>query len=357
MTVGVVFSLDGRRVAFGSPTLFSVGGLNVFRLDEDRGIRTYRGLTGVVEKVWLSPTGRWVAALAQNWQLGVWDRATGQVAHVWEVPAGMTADNSAVAFVDWDTQVIFASGERVSRWNLTKGERTGVWKVPLGLNDSLAIRPGKKPLLVRRDPVGKSSLALRARELGPNGELTEVYQLTDLDSREVHETFLSSDGRFLLVNMQQKAIRRAVLYDGQTGKRIPLDPSKLPPKTGFGQLTDSGSLLTLAQSIGDTTRRLLFRLPDLKRLGVHSGKLTRTDDAGKLGLIPGTTMDPHYGLALHNIAKDQPLVTFDIGRPPGGNALGLSGDGRFVFWGRRDGTVCVADVNRCLEQLTAFGKR
>jgi hypothetical protein len=95
----------------------------------------------------------------------------------------------------------------------------------------------------------------------------------------------------------------------------------------------------------------------LKRLGVHSEKLTRIDDAGKLGLIPGPPMDPHYGLALHRIEKDRPIVTFDIGRPPAVNACGLSGDGRFAVWGRRDGTVCVADVNRCLEQLTAFGKR
>ena len=89
-TQGVAFSNDGRRVAFGCPAIFDAGGLFVFRLDDDRGVRTYRGLTGVVERTWLSPTGRWVAAVAQNWQLGVWDRSTGKLAFIWDVPAGIT---------------------------------------------------------------------------------------------------------------------------------------------------------------------------------------------------------------------------------------------------------------------------
>src|SRR5437870_435107 len=93
-----------------------------------------------------APTGRCspqqLEALAQNWQRAVWDRATGRVAYVWDVPAGMYTDNSAVAFDDNDKEVLFASGERVSRWTLDTGERTGSWQVPLGLNDSLVTRAG-----------------------------------------------------------------------------------------------------------------------------------------------------------------------------------------------------------------------
>src|SRR5207249_1251150 len=139
-TEGVAFSPDGQRLAIASPGIYSEGALDVYRMDNDRGVRTYRGLTGTVEKVWLSPSGKWVAALTQNWQLGVWDRATGQVAFVWEVPAGILADNSAVAFDHDESEVLFASGERASRWSLTGGHRTGVWELPVGLNDILVTR-------------------------------------------------------------------------------------------------------------------------------------------------------------------------------------------------------------------------
>jgi serine/threonine protein kinase/WD40 repeat protein len=331
-TVGVAFSPDGQCLAFGSPTVFSIGGLDVFRLDEDRGIRTYRGLTGVVERVWLSPTGRWVAALAQNWQLGVWNRATGQVAYVWDVAAGMTTDNSALAFAENDSQILFASGERVSRWSLATGERTGVWRVPLGLNDALAVRPGKKPLLVRRDPVGESSMAIRARELGPDGELTELYRLTDIDARQTDNAYLSTDGRYLLVNMARRGTSRlALLYDGRTGKRIPLDPARLPAHVEWGILTDSGAILALDESIGDVTRQHLFRLPDLKRLGVQPQSLPRIDDAGKLGLNYRRTNQPDSGITLYRVGEKQSFVTFDAGRAPSQHANGLSADGRFVF--------------------------
>ncbi len=356
-TEGVAFSPDGRRVAFGSPAMEGIGpgGLDVYRLDEDRGIRTYRGLTGVIEKTWLSPSGRWVAALSQNWQLGVWDRATGAVAFVWDVPAGWTADNSAVAFDENDTQVLFASGERVTRWKLTSGERTGSWQVPLGLNDSLVTRPGKNPILIRRDRVN-GVLAVRARELGPEGKLTEVYTLADLDARAVSNTFQSPDGRVLLVNVNKDGIRPR-LFDGLSGKPLPFDESALPPNPSGGQLSDSGLVMTVTGAVDGKAKTHVYRLPDLKKLGVQLGSLYWIDDAAKLGVTTALNSHSETGVALHRVGEEQPVVTFDIGRSPGGNAYGISPDGRFVYWGRRDGTVCVADVNKCLEQLAPFGPK
>ena len=61
-------------------------------------------------------------------------------------------------------------------------------------------------------------------------------------------------------------------------------------------------------------------------------------------------------MALYRVGEVPPIVTFDFGRPPVENACGISSDGLFIYWGRRDGTVCVADVNKCLERILPFRK-
>lgn len=360
-TEGVAFSPEGDRLAFASPGVFTDGGLDVFRLDDGRGVRSYRGLTGVVERVWLSPSGKWVAALSQNWQLGVWDRKTGRAEYVWDVPPGITSDNADVAFDKGDTEVLFASGKRVSRWTLKDGERTAVWTLPQGLNDQLLVRPGEAPLLVRRDPMPTADVRmyLQARELGPDGRLTLRYQVPpeECPAENMNGLTLSADGRFLMTDIKTGPTYRPHLFDGLTGKPIPLDRAGVPTAVA-GTLSRTGRVLILNEPVEPVYRHHLFRLPDFRPLGVHvSNALNYTDDSGQLGLAwefesPATT-----GVALYRIGEGRPVVTFDAGRPPAGPSMIMSADGRFVCWGRRDGTVCVADVNRCLEQLAPFGKR
>ena len=357
LTEGVAFSPDGTRVAFGSAVEFHYGGLSIFRLDNDRGVRTYRGLTGVVERVWLSPSGKWVAALSQNWQLGVWNRETGEAAFLWDVRHGWFADNAAVAFDNEDTEVLFASGTRAFRWSLKNGEQSGMWELPLGLNDCLLTRPGKKPLLVRRDPFDQRDVRpeFHARELGPKGEKTDVYKIEGL--QKVSNASLGADGRVLLVNAHVAGRPRAVFYSGLTGTPLPLDLGVFPHNYGFGRLSGTGALLALDEEFGNKARQQLFRFPNAKRIGVTARLFEQIDDAGKLGVLgsPGHPTDD--GIAVYRVGDDRPLVTFDLGRSPTANSVAISPDGHFVSWGRHDGTVCVADVNKCLEKLSPFGER
>ncbi|MBX9582734.1 MAG: hypothetical protein K2X87_20710 [Gemmataceae bacterium] len=355
-TEGAAFAPAGDRVALAGGGAYGPdGGLDVFRVDDDRGVRTYRGLTGVVEKVWLSPTGKWVAALAQNWQLGVWERATGRVRYVWDIRDGWFADNSAVAFEPGDAAVVLSSGERASRWSLETGERTDTWELPRGLNDALVTRPDKPPLLVRRDPFNRPTEAVRARELLAGGKTAEVYTLAGVAPPGAEVLSLSADGRLLHLRANRKWGYR-LLFDGLTGKPITLDPDRLPPDYRIEWLNDDGRCMAVSEPVGGG-RIHFFRLPDLKRLGVHPRSLGWSDAEGKLGVLADANVPADNGVALYRVGEDRPVVTFDAGRPPVGHAYRISPDGRFVYWGRRDGTVCVADVNRCLEQLTPFGRR
>ena len=273
----------------------------------------------------------------------------------------MTADNSAVAFDENDTEVLFSSGERVTKWSLTNGALLDSWKLPLGLNDSLVTRPGKKPILIRRDPWPPSpQTAIRARELERKGKLSELYVLKNIKATEVQDTFLSSDGRMLLVNLnppERDRNRQLRLFDGLTGESILAEKTSALPKNMYGRLSATGTAMSALNIVDDKPKYHVYGLPEFKQLGTGSGDLERIDDVGKLGLSSaGQDRPAEWGVALVRAGETVPVVTFDSGRAPTGHAFGISKDGQFVYWGRRDGTVCVADVNKCLEQLTPFGK-
>jgi hypothetical protein len=114
---------------------------------------------------------------------------------------------------------------------------------------------------------------------------------------------------------------------------------------------------------GDDAQMYLLRLPEQTRVAVHPGQLHRVDDAGKLGVttllygVPPLSRTPVHGIMLMRVGEPLPLVTFDPGRFPPWNSYGISPDGHLIYWGRHDGTVCLADVDRCLEHLLPFGRR
>ena len=81
--------------------------------------------------------------------------------------------------------------------------------------------------------------------------------------------------------------------------------------------------------------------------------VTLTHDTGTLA-TGRNSLNQKYGRSLYRVGEASPLVTFDEGRPATENSGSLSPDGRYCYWGRTDGTVLVADVNRCLEQITPF---
>jgi WD40 repeat protein len=101
---------------------------------------------------------------------------------------------------------------------------------------------------------------------------------------------------------------------------------------------DAGRLLQLL----DAPRGLLAAPPALARI----------DNAGEFGPIPASD----DGVTPYRVGEERPLANLRSW-PPSRPCLRSQLYGRFVYWGRRDGTVWVADFNRCLEKLAPFGNR
>ena len=89
--MGLEFSADGKRLAVGCDALFGAKGLvYLFDLDDGRGIRTLRGLSGRIQKLIFSKEGTRIAALTHDWQVAIWDRERGHLLRQIDVPVGMS---------------------------------------------------------------------------------------------------------------------------------------------------------------------------------------------------------------------------------------------------------------------------
>lgn len=357
---GVAISPDGRRVAVTSSGMLSgPGSLHEYVLDDDRGIRSYRGLSGPVQFVWLSPSGKWVAALAHNWQVGVWERASGRLVYVWDVQGGWSADNAALAFDETEESILFSSGERAVRLNIASGERTGRWPLGRGLDDNLVVRPGKPPLLLRRERVGPTGFgvarpkeSLLARELLDDDTTRETFDTSAIPGT-ITSGCVFTGGKYLLVSIGSGNAVRTELFDSTTMRPVPLPPALPIEKANPFFVTGDGRLLLVQGHAGKQYASCVYTLPEMSLRASHRGdEISAIDDAGKLGVT--THNEGTRGLNLYRIGEERSLVTFDIGRQLSSAWHHISRDGQHAHWGRFDGTVCVADVNRCLQQVAPF---
>lgn len=326
---GVAFSPDGARIAFTGFNEYGngSGGVDLFALDQDRGVRTYHGLSGWIQKAHLSETTECLAALSHQWQVAVWERETGRLRFVWQVPAGAWADNACLAFDHDERSVIVAGGTHISRYCLTTGKRLGGWRVDDGWNDTIILRPGGQVWSLRREyrqpvvpwpiefhqsPTACAATAIGSiqwpkptevvlRNLSPDGTTEVIYRRPrPRPGTALHLIRPSADGREVDFELTAGGKTLFVRWDVATGEERPVVPTSLPH--GAGVVTSEG------EGVG-------------------------------LKLIEADRTEPSMVFDLGN------QITFPSTRIP---------VRRLAQWGRRDGTVLVADIDRCLKALEKY---
>jgi len=103
-----------------------------------------------VEQIRLSPDDRYLAALSQDWQVGVWDFQTGRLLQVFEAPVGLWADNAALAFSSDGRRACVSCRGAVLR-DVARGQEIRHWDLPPGLVNQLAFHATGKLLLFRAE--------------------------------------------------------------------------------------------------------------------------------------------------------------------------------------------------------------
>jgi serine/threonine protein kinase/WD40 repeat protein len=363
----VAFSPDGKFLAVSAINHGHPGGVEVYAFEYGRGVQTLRGLRGQVEKTCLSPDGRTLAALSNDWQVGVWDLETGRLLRVFEAPGGLWSDNGAIALSD-DGRLACASWRKAVWWNLKTGEELGRRVLPPGLVNMLGFHPSGKLLLFRMETEdGKHAPDSSA----PPKDHPRVQRIRDLLAKDpkplvelrdlnwhIYHSACPPDGSYFLVDglrgPRDAMEHRFIAYDGLTGKR--LWNLKEEPWTGGGgyqYLDPTGKLL--AFSFPGQGTRTLVEMPTGVARGSHPLMVAFSPKADWwLNNSPGDSSEQSFGYRLHRRGEEDAVVTLGTDNLNAGGQR-FTPTGTHVLWGNADGTVTVCDIPEIQRRLAAVG--
>ncbi len=361
---GIAFSADGRQVAVTSQRVFVryPGGFDVWQLQNGRGIASLRGLRSPISMVWFSSKGNLVAALSDDWQLGLWDANTRQLKCVLELPEGWTSDNAALAIDPDEERLAFATGTVALLWDLnTTAMRS--WKLPRGLWDQLAWRSENELILVRSEKV-QDHWEFRVRNLLSINPHKLLDKLGPFPAPT--PTLISSDGRHFAVETiddpTQTPVREIKVFalgpqgpqqvwsyafhrPGSSRERIRIDPANSVFSFPADGPDEQGWVNLLLNFPDGQTKQVLPVCPH----GLSPG--------GEYWVSKWNFKTPYQSevLWLYRRSESQPLVALTLGRTPTTVRHAFKTSGTHLAWGTADGTVSICDLQEVRERLTSAG--
>ncbi|MBI1918652.1 MAG: protein kinase [Planctomycetes bacterium] len=369
-TTALAFSRDGRQLASGGLTFWVPGRVHMWELDNGRGIRTFRGLSSQVAQVQLSQDGTLLAALAMDWQVGIWNVKSGQLLRVLDAPPGESADNAALAFSMDNRHFAFSVSEQAVLWDLKTGAVEKRWDVPPGLADRMVFHPKGKLLLMRAERVVPAkgnkdeTWVCRLRDLkAPDALKNPIKEIGEFSPRVI-QILASPDGSHFIVDAlsddPQKAQRSIQVFDGLTGeKRWEVSVDRNDQGGALSPTDPTGKLVLMALTEGQTnvlvdvtTGRILAELPHGASLGPGAEVLAVHEQT----FHSIANRHENEGIVLKRRKTGQALVVLAA------DALSLNirsqtfnHDGSLLIWGNGDGTVTVCDLNEVQRRLTEVG--
>jgi eukaryotic-like serine/threonine-protein kinase len=364
---GVAFSPDGKRVAIGSKPIFaepSQSGLDVWELENGRGIRTLLGLSGATFLVAFSPDGKLAACQAHNWQIALWETDSGRLRYVLDVPRGPFFDNCSMAFSAEGRRLAFSTGTEAKSWDVATGEEAGSWEVPPGLVDALTYNADGKVLLLRTEtkdakvfPVRENfwkdhPRVCRLRELPEGGRAQLIQEITDFP-RHVFNTKAAPDGSVFVVEGLEKDPEHGGKttvrgYAGGSGKML-WDYPYSDSKERQLEMHVNGRMLALLEPDGsDHTIILDASTGKTIRSGLYLR--TRFSSPDKYGW---RAFDD--GLSLFRAGEEKPLVTLGVGSQWRFEWVVFDAGERRAIISHADGSVSIIDIEEVRRLLSDLG--
>jgi WD40 repeat protein len=332
-----------------------------------RGQYRLRGLSGQIETIATSKDGRRLAALAHNWQIGLWDVNTGQLQAVFQAPPGAYADNAGLAFSPDGRRLAYAVSSQHSGaaclWNLDTLAQTKRWKLPPGLQNKVIFDDEGRLWHFQVEVQNGRFLPDSSLPWQDHPRVGRIRKLTDAVptkvlaevkdfNRHFYKVVAAADGQHLVIEGigNEKGDGRWVkIVDLTTGK--PIWSHDVRRKNVAAQLTleSSGHAFYFTPALSEPALRIsvpggersgsLPKMPEAASdggdyfcLGSEGGKLTcflRRNDAAS----------PAVHLFSHT---DVVALAFERGRA------------RFV-WGGRDGSVVVCELPEIRSRLDRLG--
>jgi WD40 repeat protein len=356
VVTGVTFSADGNRAAFSSIEAFrSPGRTGVYELESGRGLLTLRGLSTPSAKVRFSRDGSWLAAVSHDWQVGIWRLPQGELLRVIDVPAGLTADNSALAFDGDGNRFAFAAAGAARLWRLEPFEELRQWELESAAFENLAFDKAGRLLLVRAE-VERSDTAQRShvstvRDL--LGDPTRPLACIRDFNRAIDRIRVPDDGSYLVLVGEcdsDSGLPQIAAFDAVTGARM-WKHNGYTDRYGRGIWLDpAGASLAYYRPSGVKDEHEVVAMPE----GDTAGTVIIPSP---LGMHPKGThwlVDNGRGAMFFDVERSVELVNLAIDNGQATSEAAFSHDGRYAAWCNRDGTITLADLEEVRRRLNQF---
>jgi WD40 repeat protein len=362
---GLTFSPDGRRLAIGSEAEWqNPGGVQILDLVDGRGVRTLRGLSGWIEAPVLSPDDSHVAALSHDWRVGIWERATGRLKLVLDVPPGLYQTDAGLAFSPDNRLIAFSSDRWAGLWEIESGRLLKSWPLPVGLQDKLSFQGQDHLILARAETIDPSVAPYGGTDCVKYPRYCAIYDLLNKDSREpkrkIREPNLGIQSVALLPGGS------AVVIDGLRGtpdrKERSIDLFGLPTgskKWGLPMRSDEYWQSSIAVDPTGTFMKARQTKNAAVLIDAPSGRSQDFDPTyAALGpgarLVIGGSNEPVLDLLVER-GRETPLLAIDAKTTPIG--LGrFTKNGLFVVGASPLGdSVSVCDLAEIQQRLTRIG--
>jgi serine/threonine protein kinase/WD40 repeat protein len=367
----VAFSADGRRLAVGRQEGFGDrDGVRVFHLREGRGMQSLLGLQTRVEHIVSCSDGRFVAALSDDWHVGIWDRSSGLLRHIFAVPPGFFADSASLAFDPTARQLAFSGYEHATLWDLETGRLLQSWKLPPGLVAPLAFHgPGqlylfrcetqdRVPPFHEFHPKEHPRVYRLYNLLGPS-PLRPVKEISDHDWHSFRIR-MPADGRFLVADgtgvKDGRKVRTLIAYDGRTGESLWSMPSHVEPQYdgGMFELNPTGTILVLMRPLAEGRGSIWLKLPGREWIAdMDEWAFPLSADGNRWFAQKADRATQKDEWHYHPDGPKGPEIAFaESGGVPG---LSFGPDSKHIAWGDANHAVVVCDLVELQRGMAEFG--
>ena len=373
----ITFSPNGNSLAIGSCAAHGAPDLvRVYELQEIRGQQVLRGLRARVTQVRISADNRIVAALADNWQLAVWDLQLHRLLHVFQTPIGVYAQSAGLAIDMDERRIAVVAGSEAKIWDIDSGnELKSLPPLPFGFLDTLVFKDHDTLILARQESIDPAFPAFGPNEHpDKNPRVCRVRNLLDVEpekpqleipdfKRSAVSISVTPDGNRMLIqgfDEPGKTVEHRItkLFDLKSGKELwSLRARAISTTNGIGPLDPTGRIIAMMEE-GSRSGGCSV-LVDLE-----SGRRVREFNHSFIGLGPNALInvivrdEPVPGAKpVRTVVQgesDQELVR--IGQiKHSSERVEISNDGQYVLFGCSDGSVTVTDLRRLQRELAKGG--
>ena len=347
----LTFSPDGTKLAVGGEESPNNTYVQVVGLEKGRGVNELLGLSSRVSKVEFSHDGLHLAALAHNWEVGIWNLASNRLERIFEVPKGMFAGNAALVFNLDDSQLAFSTLTETRLWDIKSGRLLGSWHLPSGLVQKLCFCPDGRLLQFQRDwHYNWQEGMCCVRDLTAPNYAEPLHKFPHPSGR-VTEAVFSPRGEFLAIIGGEHGSNDVVkVFNPLSGREL----ASLPD-TGHkdGWFVSDPQVTRIGCPVGTNHEVIFYGMPQFRNwrsfrfvvagaLSPDSSLLLNTWDG--VGATVFKTENPAWRITL---AVDHHTTSNHHSR--------FSPDGKLAAWGTAEGTVFVCELEKVLDNLKAAG--